>query len=114
MEPSKDSDIEIVLEGELHQPIFPESPTSQEEQIDIVRAAVGLTKEAARAISITAIEAVREGALFMGVIGSRGELLDPFKHIDAAIWSESEIPEHMIETSYEFCEELTRREAGNF
>ena len=114
MEPSKDSDIEIVLEGELHQPIFPEPPTSQEEQIDIVRAAVGLTKEAARAISITAIEAVREGALFMGVIGSRGELLDPFKHIDAAIWSESEIPEHMIETSYEFCEELTRREAGNF
>ena len=28
----------------------------------------------------------------MGVIGSRGELFDPFKHIDAAIWSESEIP----------------------
>ena len=75
MEPSKDSDIEIVLEGELHQPIFPEPPTSQEEQIDIVRAAVGLTKEAARAISITAIEAVREGALFMGVIGSRGSCL---------------------------------------
>ena len=114
MEPSKDSDIEIVLEGELHEPIFPEPSTSQEEQIDIVRATVGLTKEAARAISITAIEAVREGALFMGVIGSRGELFDPFKHIDAAIWSESEIPEHMIETSYEFCEELTRREAGNF
>ena len=50
----------------------------------------------------------------MGVIGSRGELLDPFKHIDAAIWTEPEIPEHMIEASYEFCEELTRREAGNF
>ena len=114
MEPGKDSDIEIVLEGELHEPSFPDPSTSQEEQIDIVRATVGLTKEAARAISITAIEAVREGALFMGVIGSRGELFDPFKHIDAAIWSESEIPEHMIQTSYEFCEELTRREAGNF
>ena len=114
MGPSKDSDIEIILEGELHESIFPEPSPSQEEQIDIVRATVGLTKEAARAISITASEAVREGALFMGVIGSRGELLDPFKHIDAAIWSESEIPEHMIETSYEFCEELTRREAGNF
>ena len=114
MEPGKDSDIEIVLEGELHEPSFPDPSTSQEEQIDIVRATVGLTKEAARAISITAIEAVREGALFMGVIGSRGELFDPFKHIDAAIWSESEIPEHMLQTSYEFCEELTRREAGNF
>ena len=100
MEPGKDSDIEIVLEGELHEPSFPDPSTSQEEQIDIVRATVGLTKEAARAISITAIEAVREGALFMGVIGSRGELFDPFKHIDAAIWSESEIPEHMIQTSY--------------
>ena len=32
-------------------------------------------------------------------MGSRGELFDPFNHIDAAIWSESEIPEHMIETS---------------
>jgi phytoene synthase len=41
-------------------------------------------------------------------------LLDPFKHIDAAIWTEPEVPEHMIEKSYEFCEELTRREAGNF
>ena len=70
MEPGKDSDIEIVLEGELHEPSSPDPSTSQEEQIDIVRATVGLTKEAARAISITAIEAVREGALFMGVLGS--------------------------------------------
>ena len=83
-----------------------------EESIDIIRAAVDVTKEAARAISITAIEAVREGAIFMGVIGSRGELVDPFKHIDAAIWTEPEIPQHMVSTSYEFCEELTRREAG--
>ena len=86
----------------------------QDESIDVIRSAVGITKEAARAISITALEAVREGALFMGVIGSRGELLDPFKHIDAAIWTEPEIPDHMVEASYDFCEELTRREAGNF
>ena len=63
MEPGKDSDIEIVLEGELHEPSFSDPSTSQEEQIDIVRATVGLTKEAARAISITAIEAVRELSL---------------------------------------------------
>ena len=87
---------------------------AEDESIDLIRSAVSVTKEAARAISITALEAFREGALFMGVIGSRGELLDPFKHIDAAIWTEPEIPEHMIEASYEFCEELTRREAGNF
>ncbi|MBR79891.1 MAG: hypothetical protein CMA88_03800 [Euryarchaeota archaeon] len=96
------------------QPLAPASQDVMDEPIDLIRAAVDVTKEAARAISITALEAVREGALFMGVIGSRGELVDPFKHIDAAIWTEPEIPSHMINTSYEFCEELTRREAGNF
>jgi phytoene synthase len=109
-----ESDSEIILDAELDESVNSEPLGHNEEQIDIVRAAVDVTKEAARAISITALEAVRESALFMGVIGSRGELLDPFKHIDAAIWTEPEVPEHMIETSYEFCEELTRREAGNF
>ena len=109
-----ESDSAIILDAELDEPFNSEALGHNEEQIDIVRAAVDITKEAARAISITALEAVRESALFMGVIGSRGELLDPFKHIDAAIWTEPEVPEHMIETSYEFCEELTRREAGNF
>ncbi len=101
-------------ESPIAQNIPEQSIETEDESIDLIRSAVGVTKEAARAISITALEAVREGALFMGVIGSRGELLDPFKHIDAAIWTEPEIPEHMIEASYEFCEELTRREAGNF
>ena len=55
MEPGKDSDIEIVLEGEMHEPSFPDPSTNQEEQIDIVRATVGLTKEAARAISLSLI-----------------------------------------------------------
>ena len=114
MAQDRESRIEIILDAEIDDRVFTDQPDRQEEQIDIVRAAVDITKEAARAISITAIEAVRESALFMGVIGSRGELLDPFKHIDAPIWTEPEIPQHMIETSYEFCEELTRREAGNF
>ena len=108
------SDSEIILDAEFDESLYSESLGHNEEPIDIVRSAVDITKEAARAISITALEAVRESALFMGVIGSRGELLDPFKHIDAAIWTEPEVPEHMIEASYEFCEELTRREAGNF
>ena len=114
MAQGKESGSEVILDAEIDESVFSEPSASQEEQIDIVRATVDITKEAARAISITAIEAVRESALFMGVIGSRGELLDPFKHIDAPIWTEPEIPQHMVETSYEFCEELTRREAGNF
>ena len=105
---------ETILDAEVSDIGFSDAPVIEEAQIDIVRAAVDITKEAARAISITAIEAVRESALFMGAIGSRGELLDPFKHIDAPVWTEPDIPQHMIETSYEFCEELTRREAGNF
>jgi len=114
MAQDRESRIETILDAEIDDRVYTDQPDRQEEQIDIVRAAVDITKEAARAISITAIEAVRESALFMGVIGTRGELLDPFKHIDAPIWTEPEIPQHMIETSYEFCEELTRREAGNF
>ena len=82
--------------------------------IEGVRSTVSITREAARAISITALETLREGARFMGVVGARGELVNPFGHIDAAIWSEQEVPGHMIETAYEYCEELTRIEAGNF
>ncbi|MGY8703414.1 MAG: hypothetical protein ACKVGY_03680, partial [Candidatus Poseidoniales archaeon] len=47
---------------------------NEPKRIEIVRAAVDLTKEATRAISITALETIREGAIFMGAIGSRGEL----------------------------------------
>ena len=89
-------------------------PDVQPEGIEVVRSAVSMTREAARAISITALETLREGARFMGVLGSRGELLNPFGHIDAAIWSETDVPEYMIDTAYDYCEELTRVEAGNF
>ncbi len=88
MAQGRESGSEIILDAEIDDAVYTEPTNRQEEQIDIVRAAVDITKEAARAISITAIEAVRESALFMGVIGSRGELLDPFKHIDAPIWTE--------------------------
>ena len=89
-------------------------PDVQPEGIEVVRSAVSMTREAARAISITALETIREGARFMGVLGSRGELLNPFGHIDAAIWSETDVPEYMVEAAYDYCEELTRVEAGNF
>ena len=67
-------------------------PDIEAKGIDRVRETVGMTKEAVREISITALEAVREGAVFMGVIGTRGELVNPFAHIDAPIWSENEVP----------------------
>ena len=114
MAQGKKTGLDSVINAEIYNQVNEEPARNKEDQIDIVRATVDITKEAARAISITAQEAVREGARFMGVIGTRGELLDPFKHIDAPVWTEAEIPQHMIDTSYEFCEELTRREAGNF
>ena len=83
---TEDSGQEIALEEQM-EGYDSQSFEEHEDQIDIVRATVDITKEAARAISITALEAMRESALFMGVIGSRGELLDPFSHIDAAIWT---------------------------
>ena len=43
--------------------------------IEGVRSTVSLTREAARAISITALETIREGARFMGVVGSGGEVV---------------------------------------
>jgi len=89
-------------------------PDVQPEGIEVVRSAVSMTREAGRAISITALETLREGARFMGVLGLRGELLNPFGHIDAAIWSETDVPEYMIDAAYDYCEELTRVEAGNF
>lgn len=82
--------------------------------IDAIRSRVSLTRDATRAISITALETLREGAKFMGVAGLRGGLKNPFGHIDASIWKEGELPERMIAASYEYCEELTRIEAANF
>ena len=60
--------------------------------IDSIRSKVSLTRDAARAISITALETIREGAKFMGVVGNRGNLESPFGHIDASIWKEGELP----------------------
>jgi len=108
------SDSEPEVEYDLGKRISLIDTDVESTQIERVRSAVNLTKEAVHAISITALETIREGAVFMGVIGSRGELVNPFSHIDAAIWSENDLPENMVDAAYDFCEELTRREAGNF
>ena len=55
-------------QGASEETVFLGTHGEQDQPIDLIRAAVDITKEAARAISITALEAVREGALFMGVI----------------------------------------------
>ena len=63
-----------------------------------------MTKEAVR--YYYGLEAVREGVTC--VIGTRGELLIHL-HTHAPIWSENEVPVSIVETAYDYCEELTRR-----
>ena len=52
-----------------------------------LRAAVNLTADAVKAVSLTAMEALREGAAFIGIVGEQDELIDPFHHLDAPIWA---------------------------
>ena len=49
---------------------------------DRLRAAVNLTADAVKAVSLTAMEALREGAAFIGIVGEQDELIDPFHHLD--------------------------------
>ena len=91
-----------------------EDGTEVNPRLEQVRAAVVLTKEAVRAASITALELATESAHFMGVVSRGGELVNPFEHIQAPVWEEDNVPQKMIDAAYAYCEELTRREAGNF
>ena len=81
--------------------------------VERLRAAVNLTADAVKAVSITAMEALREGAAFIGIIGEQDELIDPFHHLDAPIWARDP-PVELLKLAYSYCEELTMREAGNF
>ena len=56
--------------------------------LDRLRAGVTLAKDAVKAVSVTAMEALREGASFIGIVSEKNELVDPFVHLDAPIWSE--------------------------
>ena len=81
--------------------------------LDRLRAGVTLARDAVKAVSVTAMEALREGASFIGIVGETNELVDPFAHLDAPIWSEQP-PAELHKLAYRYCEELTMREAGNF
>ena len=81
--------------------------------LDRLRAGVTLAKDAVKAVSVTAMEALREGASFIGIVSERDELVDPFAHLDAPIWSQRP-PAELYKLAYRYCEELTMREAGNF
>ena len=91
-----------------------EEGTEVNARLEQLRAAVVLTREAVRAASITALELATESAHFMGVVSRGGELVNPFKHIEAPVWEEEDVPQEMLDAAYAYCEELTRREAGNF
>ena len=93
----------------------PQNHGNKDEQgIRSLRSAVELTSEAVRAVSVTAFDALRASAKFMGVSKSGEELSNPFDSIDAPVWFEKEIPPFIVNTSYDYCEALTIREAANF
>ena len=81
--------------------------------LDALREAVTITSDAVKAVSLTAMEALKETVAFIGIIGPENELVDPFERLDAAIW-ERQPPSDLYGLAYAYCEELTRREAGNF
>ena len=91
-----------------------EEGTAINPRLEQIRTAVVLTREAVRAASITALELATESAHFMGVVSRGGELVNPFEHIQAAVWEEDDVPQKMLDAAYAYCVELTRREAGNF
>jgi hypothetical protein len=55
--------------------------------LDRLRAGVTLARDTVKAVSVTAMEAIREGATYIGIVGEADELVDPFSHLDAPIWS---------------------------
>jgi len=81
--------------------------------LDRLRAGVTLARDTVKAVSVTAMEAIREGATYIGIVGEADELVDPFSHLDAPIWSQRP-PAELLKLAYRYCEELTMREAGNF
>ncbi|GIR33790.1 MAG: hypothetical protein CM15mP47_0160 [Methanobacteriota archaeon] len=80
--------------------------------LDRLRAGVVLARDAVKAVSVTAMEALREGVAFIG-ISEKNELVDPFQNLDAPIWSEQP-PQELLKLAYQYCEKLTIQEAGNF
>ena len=90
------------------------STDNREQKIASFRAAVELTSDAVRAVSVTAVDALKASARFMGVVTKEEDLTNPFDNIDAPVWSEKDIPPFILNTAYDYCEALTIREAANF
>ena len=80
--------------------------------LDAIRAAVVLTKDAVNAVSVTAMDALRQ-ALELINIKPETDVINPFEDLEAPIW-EQEPPFELIDMAYKYCEDLTLREAGNF
>ena len=90
------------------------STENREQKIASFRAAVELTSDAVRVVSVTAVDALKASARFMGVATKEENLSNPFDNIDAPVWSEKDIPPFILNTAYDYCEALTIREAANF
>ncbi len=90
------------------------SKVNQQERLEQVRSAVEITRDAVKAVSITAIDLLKEIPSFMAGLDLEAELKNPFSHIEAPIWEEEMVPQEMIDAAYAYCELLTKKEAGNF
>jgi phytoene synthase len=86
----------------------------REERLEQIRSAVEISREAVKAVSITAIDLLKEIPAFMAGLNFEAELINPFSHIEAPIWEEETVPAEMIDAAYAYCELLTKKEAGNF
>ena len=59
--------------------------------LDRLRAGVMLARDAVKAVSLTAMEALREGATYIGMVGETNELVDPF----ATLMLQSGLNDHL-------------------
>ena len=91
-----------------------ESSIHQDEHLEQIRSAVEISREAVKAVSITAIDLLKEIPAFIAGLDLEAELINPFSHIEAPIWEEESVPAEMLDAAYAYCELLTRKEAGNF
>tara|TARA_B100001750_G_scaffold45475_1_gene33740 strand:+ start:631 stop:1866 length:1236 start_codon:yes stop_codon:yes gene_type:complete len=94
--------------------VIRESSIHQDERLEQIRSAVEISREAVKAVSITAIDLLKEIPAFIAGLNLEAELINPFSHIEAPIWEEESVPAEMLDAAYAYCELLTRKEAGNF
>ena len=74
--------------------------TSKMTTLDRLRAGGVLARDAVKAVSVTAMEALREGVAFIGIT-ERNELVDPYQNLDAPNWSEKP-PQELLKLAYQY------------